>query len=116
MKKNFTAHENKRESWRENAQKASDRLDNRMKKSHERKNSYKLYEKGGKVFVKCGKRRGRKSARHLILVGSILKRYKDNTNYNIEMERQYRQIIKRVRIENLADYPDKTQPKKSVHP
>ena len=75
-KKNFTAHEKKRESWRENAQKASDRLDNRMKKSHERKNSCKLYEKCDKVFVKCEKRRGRKSARHMILVGSITSPYR----------------------------------------
>ena len=81
-------HEKKRESWRENAQKASDRLDNRIKKSHERKNSYKIYEKGDKVFAKCEKRRGRKSVRHKILVGSILKRYKDNTNYDIKMEEQ----------------------------
>ena len=87
-----------------------------MKKSHERKNSYKLYEKCNKVFVKCKRRRGRKSARHMILVGSILKRYKDNTNYDIEMEGQRREITKRVRIENLADCPDKTQSKKSVHP
>ena len=43
-KKNFTAHEKKRESWRENAQKASDRLGDRTKKSHERKNSCKLYD------------------------------------------------------------------------
>ena len=51
----------------------------------------------------------------MILVGSILKRYKDNTNYNIEMEGQHRQIMKRLRIENLADCPDKTQSKKSIH-
>ena len=37
-KKKFTAHEKNRESWKKNAQKASDRLDNPMKKSHERKN------------------------------------------------------------------------------
>ena len=43
-KKNFTAHEKKRESWRENPQKASDRFGDRTKKSHERKNSYKLYD------------------------------------------------------------------------
>ena len=87
-----------------------------MKKSHERKNSYKLCEKGCKVFVKCEKRRGRKSARHMILVWSILKRYKDNTNYDIEMEGLHCQIIKRKRIGNLADCPDKTQSKKSAHP
>ena len=44
----------------------------------------------------------------MILVGSILKRYEGNTNYDIEMEGQHRQIIKRVRIENLADFSDKT--------
>ena len=86
-----------------------------MKKGHERKNSYKLYEKGDKIFIKCEKRRGRKFARHMILVGSILERYKDNTNYDIEMEGQHRQKTERMRIENLADYPDKTQSKKSVH-
>ena len=100
--------EKKRESWSENAQKASDRLDDQIKKSHKRKNSCKLYEKGDKVFVKCEKRRGRKPVRCMILVGSILKRYKDNTNYDIEMEEQHRQIMERVRIENLADCPDKT--------
>ena len=115
-KMNFIAHEKKRESLRENAQKASDRLDDRVKKSHKRKNFNKLYKKDQKVFVKCEKRRGRKSARHMILVGSFLKRYKDNTNYDIEMEGQRRQIMKRVRIENLAYCPDKTQSKKSIHP
>ena len=28
-----------------------------MKKSHERKNTYKLYENGDKVLVKCEKKR-----------------------------------------------------------
>ena len=107
-KENFTAQERKRGSWRENSQKASDSLYDRMKKSHERKNSYKLYEKGEKVLVKYEKRRGRKSARHMILVGSLLKRYKDNNKYDIEMEGQHPSIMKRVRIENLANCPDKT--------
>ena len=87
-----------------------------MKKSHERKNSYKLYEKGDKAFIKCEKRRGRKSARHMILVGSILKRYKGNTDCDSKMEGQHRQIMKRVGIENSADYPDKTQLKKIYSP
>ena len=43
----------------------------------------------------------------MILVGSVLKRYKDNSNYDIEMEGQHRQIMKRMRIENLANFPDK---------
>ena len=76
-KKNFTAHEKKRESWRENARKASDRLDDRMK-SYERKTSYKLYEKGDK-----------KSAGHMILVGFILLDL-IFTNYDIEMEGQHK--------------------------
>lgn len=52
----------------------------------------------------------------MILVGSVLKRYKDNSNYHIEMEGQHRQIMKRMRIENLANFSDKTQSKKSIHP
>ena len=57
-----------------------------MRKSHERKNTYKLYENGDKVLVKCEKKPDRKSTRHMILVGSVIKRYKDNSNYDIEME------------------------------
>ena len=52
----------------------------------------------------------------MILVGSILNRYNNNTNYDIEMEGQHRHTMKRFRIENLTDYPDKTQSKKSIHP
>ena len=52
----------------------------------------------------------------MILVASTLKRYKDNTNYNTEMEGQHRQVMKRVRMEDLADCADKTQSKKSIHP
>ena len=55
-------------SWRENTQKAFERVDNWMKKSHEKKNSCKLYEKGDKFFVKREKRRDRKSTRNRILV------------------------------------------------
>ena len=40
-------------SWRENTQKAFERVDNWMKKSHE-----KLYEKGDKFFVKREKKKG----------------------------------------------------------
>ena len=55
-------------SWRENTQKAFERVDNWMKKSHEKKNSCKLYKKGDKFFVKREKRRDRKSTRNRILV------------------------------------------------
>ena len=52
----------------------------------------------------------------MILVRSILNRYKDNTNYDIAMEGQHHLTMKRMRIKNLADCPDKTLSKKSAHP
>jgi len=99
-------HKKKIESWRENASKASDRLDERMKRSHAKKYSYKKYEKGDRVFVKCKKQRGKgKSTRHMILVGSILKRYRNDSTYEISMEGPGEELMKKVRVEDLADCP-----------
>ena len=59
-------------------EKASDRIDERMKKYH---------AKGHKVFVIWEKQKVKsKSKKHVINVGTILKRYKDGANYDVNCD------------------------------
>jgi len=51
-------HKKKIESWRENASKASDRLDKRMKRSHAKKYSYKKIWKGWQSIRQMQKTKG----------------------------------------------------------
>ena len=51
------------------------------------KNKYKIYKCGEKVFVRVGKNRGR-STKYRVLTGQILKRYKDNSSFKIEVNEQ----------------------------
>ena len=59
-------------------EKASDRIDERMKKYH---------ANGHKVFVIWEKQKVKsKSKKHVINVGTILKRYKDGANYDVNCD------------------------------
>ena len=49
-------HLKKTRTWRKNTKNASDRLNEQML-SHAKKHTYKLYEVGDKVFVRCKKKK-----------------------------------------------------------
>lgn len=109
----FLCHRKRSKSWRKVARKASHRLAERMKNYHAKKHSYKIYKKGEKVFVRCKKQKSGKGKpiKHAIMVATILKRYKDNSNYNILLDNPESNVMKNVRVEDLADCP---QTEKSV--
>jgi hypothetical protein len=55
MESDYSSHKKITKSWRKKAKKASDKLDERMKKYHAKKHCYRIYKKGEKVFVRCKK-------------------------------------------------------------
>lgn len=107
----FSMSRKKFESWRTSAKKASDRLDLRMKRYNSKKHDYKIYNKKEKVFVKCKRRTGGKGKTHyFIQTGEVVKRYKDNSNYDILLESG--SLMKNIRVEDLADCPSTPSPKR----
>ena len=70
-----------------NTKSTFDGLDKRIIRSHAKKHSYKLYEIGDKVYVRCKKEKGKKKlTKHIIEVRLITKRCQDDTNHNIRTE------------------------------
>ena len=97
---------------RNNAKNGSDRLDKQMIKSYAKKHLYMLYEIGDKVYVRWKKEKGKKkSTKHTIKVGLVIKRYLDDTNYDIKTEGPVHQLMKKVKIEYLAVCPWEKQSK-----
>ena len=87
-------HLKKTQTWRENTKNASDRLDAQMI-SHGKKHSYKLYEIGDKVYVRCKKEKGKKKlTKRIIEVRLITKRCQDDTNHNIRIEGPGHRLMK----------------------
>ena len=63
------------EDRRNAAKKADERMTKLMVEKHARKNIYKTYNPGERVFVIIGKKRGKFAKRHKVLVGTVEKRY-----------------------------------------
>ena len=75
--------------------KADERMWKRMLEKDARKNTYKLYKPGEKLFIRS-RRKGKDSLKkHRVLIGRILKRYKDDATYLVKVKfpgRQSRQF------------------------
>ena len=86
-----------------------------MKNYHARKNVYKIYKKGNWVFVRNKKQKGKKRFNRAIVSGTVVKRYKDDANYDFRLDKPNccSSILKKVRIEDLADCPDSLLKKKT---
>ena len=78
------------------------------------KNVYKKYAAGEKVFVRVGSKRRCSSKTHQVLPGTILKHYKDDVTYKIQIHMSgSNEICKQTfRIEDIADWPEKKKSKK----
>ena len=63
------------EDRRNAAKKADERMTKLIVEKHARKNIYKTYNPGERVFVIIGKKRGKFAKRHKVLVGTVEKRY-----------------------------------------
>ena len=94
------------QTWRDNAKNSSARLDEWVIRSNAKKHLYKWYEIGDKVYIRCKKEKGKKkSMKHMIKVGSMIKKYRDDTNYDIRTEGPGHRLMKKLRIKDLADCP-----------
>ena len=83
--KSFRNQEHTRNRWRQKAKEADLRMATRMVGKDSRKNVYKKYAAGEKVFVRVGSKRRCSSKTHRVLLGTILKRYKDYVTYKIQI-------------------------------
>ena len=57
----------------------------RMVRKDSQKNVYKKHAAGEKVFVRVGSKHPCSSKTHRVLPGTILKRYKDDVTYKIQI-------------------------------
>ena len=95
--------------WRKKAREADLKMAERMMEKDTRRNVYKIYKSGDKVFVNVGSKRCRSTTKHSVLTGTILKRYKDNVTYKVQLQMPgLKQISEhKIRIEDIADHPVK---------
>ena len=106
--------ERTRNRWRQKAKEADLRMAIRMVGKDSRKIVYKKYAAGEKVFVRVGSKRRCSSKTHRVLPGTILKPYKDDVTYKIQIHMSgSNEICKQTfRIEDIADRPEKKKSKK----
>ena len=78
---------------RELASKASDRLDERMQRYHAKKTLTKFTRKEI-VFVRSKKRKGKKRSDRVIESGTVIRRYKDEANYNLRIDEPNSRVLK----------------------
>ena len=85
------------------------RMAERMMKNDTLRNVYKIYKSGDKVFVPVDSKRCRSTTKHSVLTRTILKRYKDNVTYKVQLQIPgSKQISKhKFRVEDIADHPVK---------
>ena len=74
-----------------------------------RRNVYKIYKSGDKGFVRRGSKRCRSTTEHSVLTGTILKRYRDNVTYKVQLQMPGSKQISehKFRTEDIADHPVK---------
>ena len=78
---------------------------NQCRKKDTRRNIYKIYKSGVKVFVRVGSKRCRSTTKHSVITGTILKRDKDNVTYKVQLQIPGSKQISehKFRIEDIAD-------------
>ena len=67
----YLQQEKQTEDWINPARKADERLAKLMVEKQARKNIYKTYNSGEKIFLKIGKKRGKLAKRDKVLAGTI---------------------------------------------
>ena len=79
----------------------------RMMENDTRRDVYKIYKSGKNVFVRVGSKRCRSTTKHFVLTRTILKRYKDNVTYKVQLQMPGSKQISehQFRIEDIADQP-----------
>ena len=101
--KDFRNQKHNTNQWRKKAREADLRIAERMMENDIRRNAYKIYKSGDKVFVRLGSKRYRSTTRHSVLTGTILKRYK----VQLQMPGSKQISEQKFRIEDIVDQPVK---------
>ena len=71
-----------------------------------RKNIYKTYNPGEKIFVRIGKKRGKFTKRHKVLAGTAEKRYQDDTYLvKYKLLNSDDSTKAKFRVEDIFDFP-----------
>ena len=85
--------------------KADERIRKRILEKDATKNTYKLYKPGKKVFIRLRGKGKDSLKKHRVLIGRILKRYKDDTTYLVKVKilGEAEPSVQKVWIENIAN-------------
>ena len=77
-----------------------------MTEKDTRRTVYKIYKPGGKAFVGVGSERCRSTTKHSVLTATILKRYKDNVTYKVQLQKPGSKLIleHKFRKEDISDH------------
>lgn len=107
--KDFSNQKEQANQWRNLASKADSRMAKRMMEKDARKNKYRTYKPGDRVFIRVGGKKSRSSGNFRVLVGNILKCYNDEATYNVQfqMPGSKKLLSKKIRVEDIADCPTK---------
>ena len=83
-----------------------------------KKNTYKLYKPGEKVFIRLRRKGTDSLKKHRVFIGRILKRYEDDATYlvKVKIPVEAEPSVKKVWIENIANnsrFPKQNQSKQA---
>ena len=101
---NFESQAEQSKTWRKQAKTADERMEKVMLDKHARRNTYKIYHVGDKVFIRIGKKRGKITKSYRVLPGRITKSYNDDTyqvRFRFPNSKSY--SIERFRVEDISD-------------
>ena len=94
------------EDWRNVAKIADERMAKLMVEKHVRKNIYKTYNPGEKIFVRIEKKRGKFVKRHKVLTATVGKRYQDDTYLvRYKLLNSDDSTKAKFRVEDISDFP-----------
>ena len=98
--------QNRQRTWRNAAKKADERMTKLTLEKHARKNIYKTYSPGEKVFGRIGKKGGKFVKRHKSLAGIVEKRYQDDT-YLVKYKLLNSDDSTKAKfmVEDISDFP-----------
>ena len=104
--KDFRNQKHNTNQWRKKKREADLRMAERMMEKDTRRTVYKIYKPGDKVFVRVGSERCQSTTKHSALTATILKRYKDNVTYKVQLQKPGSKLILeyKFRTKDISDH------------
>ena len=84
--KDFRKQKHNTNQWRKKTREADLRMTEKMMENDTRRNVYKIYKSGDKVFVRVSSKRCQSTTKHSVLARTILKRYNNNVTYKVQLQ------------------------------